>query len=66
MDDEMNRNMIMAGAFIALMIVLALWQVMRTLSRGGMDGPGLVKLASSIFILGIMMYVGYTALSLWT
>ena len=62
----MHRNMIMAGVFITLMIGMLAWQVLRTLSRGGLDGQGAVRLACSVFVLGIMVYVGYTALSLWT
>jgi uncharacterized membrane protein len=65
-DGDMNRNMIMAGAFIALTICMLLWQVMRAITRGGMDPVGLVKLACSVFVLGIMLYVGYSTLSLWT
>jgi predicted PurR-regulated permease PerM len=66
MEDDANRNMIMAGVFIALTIGMAAWQVLRTLSRGGLDGVGAVRLVCSLFVLGIMLYVGYTALSLWT
>lgn len=66
MDDDMQRNMIMAGVFITAMIGMLAWQVLRTLSRGGLDGVGLVRLACTTFVLGIMVYVGYSALSLWT
>ena len=66
MEDEMHRNMIMAGVFITLMIGMVAWQVLRTLSRGGLDGVGAVRLVCSLFILGIMLYVGYTAFSMWT
>ena len=66
MDDYANRNMIMAGVFITLMIGMLVWQVLRTLSRGGLDGLGAIRLVVSVFVLGIMLYVGYTALSLWT
>jgi hypothetical protein len=65
-DDYARRSMIMAGICIALMIVMALWQVLRTLSRGGLDARGLLKLTANLVLLGIMLYVGYTALSLWT
>jgi hypothetical protein len=66
MDDDMHRNMVMAGVFIALMIAMALWQVLRSVSRGGLDGPGAIRLFCSLVILGVVLYVGYTALSLWT
>ncbi|MBV9570298.1 MAG: hypothetical protein JO056_03565 [Alphaproteobacteria bacterium] len=66
MDDEANRNMIMAGLVITLMIGMCAWQVLRTISRGGLDGVGAVRLVCSVFVLGIMLYVGYTALSIWT
>ena len=62
----MHRSMIMAGVVIALMIAAALWQVLRTVSRGGMDAFTVVRLAGSLVILGVMLYVGYTALNLWT
>ena len=62
----MHRNMLMAGVFITLMIGMVAWQVLRTLSRGGLDGVGAVRLVCSLFILGIMLYVGYTAFSIWT
>ena len=62
----MQRNMIMAGVFITLMIGMLVWQVLRVLSRGGLDGQGAIRLAVSVFALGIMIYVGYSALSLWT
>lgn len=66
MDDEANRNMIMAGLFLTVMIGMLAWQVLRTISRGGLDGPGAVRLVCTVFVLGIMLYVGYTALSIWT
>ena len=62
----MHRSMVMAGVFIALMIAAALWQVLRTVSRGAMDPFTVVRLAASLVILGVMLYVGYTALNLWT
>ena len=62
----MHRNMIMAGVFITLMIGMLAWQVLRTLSRGGLDGQGAVRLVVSVFVLGIMLYVGYSAFSIWT
>ena len=66
MEDEMHRNMIMAGVFITLMIGMLVWQVLRTLSRGGLDAQGAVRLVCSVFVLGIMVYVRYSAFSLWT
>jgi hypothetical protein len=66
MEDDMHRNMIMAGVFITLMIGMLVWQVLRTLSRGGLDGQGAVRLVVSVFVLGIMLYVGYSAFSMWT
>jgi hypothetical protein len=65
MDDDMHRSMIMAGVFITLMIGMAAWQVLRTLSRGGLDGPGAIRLVCSLVVLGVMLYVGYTTYSLW-
>jgi hypothetical protein len=65
-EDDMHRNMIMAGVFITLMIGMLVWQVLRTLSRGGLDGQGAIRLVVSVFVLGIMLYVGYSAFSLWT
>lgn len=62
----MHRNMIMAGVFIAAVIGMLVWQVLRTLSRGGLDGQGAVRLVCSVFVLGIMLYVGYSAFSIWT
>jgi len=66
MEDNANREMLMAGLFITLTIGLLMWQVLRTLSRGGFDAAGAIRLFCSVFVLGIMLYVGYTALSLWT
>jgi hypothetical protein len=66
MEDDMHRNMIMAGVFITLMIGMLAWQVLRVLSKGGLDGQGAIRLGVSVFALGIMVYVGYSALSLWT
>lgn len=65
-DSPETREMIFAGAFYTVMIGLMVWQVLRLLSKGGLDGLGLVRLAVSLFVLGIMGYVGYTMLSLWT
>lgn len=65
-EDEMHRNMIMAGVFITAVIGMLVWQVLRTLSRGGLDGQGAVRLVCSVFVLGIMLYVGYSAFSIWT
>jgi len=66
MDDVANREMLEAGVFIMLMIAAAAWQVMRTLSRGGFDAMGLIKLGCNLILLGIMVYVGVTALNMWT
>jgi len=66
MDDLETRNMIMAGIFITAMIGMLMWQVLRVLSKGGLDGVGLIRLVCTLFVLGIMCYVGYTALSIWT
>ena len=66
MEDTANREMMMAGVFITLMIGMLAWQVLRTISRGGMDAQGAVRLVCTVFVLGIMCYVGYTALTLWT
>ena len=66
MDDTANLEMMEAGVCITLMIGAALWQVLRALGRGGMDAAGVLRLTCSLVMLGIMVYVGYTALTLWT
>jgi hypothetical protein len=67
MDDSIaNREMIMTGVFIALAICSLVWQVLRTLSRGALDGTSLVRLAYSLFALGVMLYVAHTIFSMWT
>ena len=66
MEDDSSRQMMMAGVFITVTIGLLAWQVLRTISRGAMDAQGAVRLVCSVFVLGIMIYVGYSALSLWT
>lgn len=67
MDDNVaNREMIMTGVFIALAICALVWQVLRTLSRGALDATSVLRLAVSVFALGIMLYVGHTIFSLWT
>ena len=67
MDENIaNREMMMTGVFITLTICALVWQVLRTLSRGALDGTSVLRLAVSVFALGIMLYVGYTALSIWT
>jgi hypothetical protein len=66
MDDVANREMLEAGVCIALMICGATWQVMRTLSRGGMGARGLIQLTCNLILLGIALYVGYSALNMWT
>jgi hypothetical protein len=65
-DGSVLRNMILAGVFIAAMIGCSAWQVLRLLGKGGIDAIGVVRLAASLFVLGIMCWVGYTALALWT
>jgi hypothetical protein len=68
MDDgtDFRQMTTMAGLFITLMIGMAAWQVLRTLSRGGLDARGAIQLVCNLILLGIMLYVGYTAYSLWT
>jgi len=66
MDDVANREMLEAGVFLTLMIGAAAWQVMRALSGGGLNGLGLIRLTCTLIIFGIMVYVGCTALSMWT
>lgn len=67
MDDRPElREMMFAGVFMTAMIGMLAWQVLRLLSRGGLDGTGLIKLVCGLFVLGIMCWVGFTALSLWT
>lgn len=67
MDEHIaNREMLMTGVFIALTICALVWQVLRTLSRGALDVTSVVRLACSLFTLGIMLYVGHTIFSLWT
>lgn len=66
MDDVELRNQIFAGAFYTVMIGVVVWQILRLLSRGSLDGAGAIRLASSVFVLGILCYVGYTMLSIWT
>jgi len=66
MDDTGNREMLEAGICITVMIGMAAWQVLRALGRGGMDAAGVLRLTCSLVMLGIMVYVGYTALTLWT
>ncbi len=66
MDDVANREMLEAGVCLTGMIGIALWQVLRTLGRGGLDAMGVVKLTCNLIILGIAVYVGYSALTMWT
>ena len=66
MDDQVaNREMLMTGAFIAVSVCALIWQVLRTLSRGALDGRSLLRLGCSVFALGIMLYVGHTIFSMW-
>ena len=67
MDEHIaNREMMMTGVFIALAICSLVWQVLRTLSRGALDATSVLRLAVSLFALGIMLYVGHTIFSMWT
>ncbi len=66
MDDQAAKEMMFAGAFYVAMIGLGIWQVLRLLSKGSLDAVGLVRLGASLFVLGIMCYVGYTMLQMWT
>lgn len=66
MDENIaNREMIMTGVVITLTIGSLMWQVLRTLSRGALDATGVLRLATTLFVLGIMVYVGYTIFSIW-
>ena len=67
MDEHIaNREMLMTGVFIALAICSLVWQVLRTLSRGALDATSVLRLAVTLFALGIMLYVGHTIFSMWT
>ena len=66
MDDHVaNREILMTEVFIALAICSLVWQVLRTLSRGALDATSVLRLAVSVFALGIMLYVGHTIFSMW-
>jgi hypothetical protein len=66
MDDRPElREMMFAGAFYTVMIGIMVWQILRLLGKGGLDGSGLIKLVCSLVVLGIMCYVGYTMLAMW-
>ena len=67
MDDHVEaQNMMLAGIFLTAIIGLLAWQVLRLLAKGGLDAMGLIRLVCGLFVLGIMCWVGFTALSLWT
>ena len=66
MDDVANREMLEAGVCLTAMIGIALWQVLRTLGSGGLNGIGMIKLTCNLVLLGIALYVGYSALTMWT
>ena len=67
MDEHIaNREMLMTGVFIALAICSLVWQVLRTLSPGALDATSVLRLAVTLFALGIMLYVGHTIFSMWT
>ena len=60
------RYMILAGLAITVMIGFLVRQVLVLLSRGGLDVITVIRLAFGLFVLAIMVYVAYTAFSLWT
>ncbi len=67
MDDSTELHYILpASIFLVAMIGMLAWQVLRLLSRGGLDAMGLLRLVCGLFVLGIMCWVGVTALSMWT
>jgi hypothetical protein len=66
MDDSIELHYILpASIFLVAMIGMLAWQVLRLLSRGGLDAVGLLRLVCGLFMLGIMCWVGFTALSMW-
>jgi cation transporter-like permease len=67
MDDSSELHYILpAGIFLVAVIGMLAWQVLRLLGRGGFDAVGLIRLVCSVFVLGIMCWVGFTALRMWT
>jgi hypothetical protein len=67
MDDRTDLHyMMLTGIFLTAMIGMLAWQVLRLLGRGGLDGLALIRLVCGLFVLGIMCWVAFTALSLWT
>jgi hypothetical protein len=66
-DDRADlRYMILAGLAITVMIGFLVRQVLVLLSRGGLDAITVIRLAFGLFVLAIMVYLAYTAFSLWT
>lgn len=65
-DPEQMRSMVLAGLFYTALVGAMVWQILRLLSRGGLDAQGVLRLGVSVFVLGIMGYVGYTMLQVWT
>ena len=67
MDDQTQlRYILPAGIFLVAVIGMLAWQVLRLVSRGGLDAMGTIRLVCSLFVLGIMCWVGFTALRMWT
>ena len=60
------QYVMLIGIFLTAMIGMLAWQVLRLLSRGGLDAMGLIRLVCGLIVLGIMCWVGFTALSMWT
>ena len=67
MDDSTQLHEILpAGIFLVVVIGAMAWQVLRLIGRGGLDAMGLIRLVCGLFVLGIMCWVGFTALRMWT
>ena len=64
-DSTELHSILPASIFLVAMIGMLAWQVLRLLSRGGLDAMGLLRLVCGLFVLGIMCWVGFTALSMW-
>lgn len=66
MDDNPELHyMLPVGIFFAIMICMGVFQVLRLMSRGGTSGLGLINLVASVFILGIICWVAFTAMRVW-
>ncbi|HEX4860506.1 MAG TPA: hypothetical protein VFV07_04670 [Rhizomicrobium sp.] len=65
-DHSILQYTLPAGIFLVATIGMLAWQVLRLLSRGGLDAMGLIRLVCGVFVLGIMCWVGFTALQMWT